>query len=107
MPRVVRRAASVLVTGTLARRSLVARGADPRQVRVFANTVDTERFAAAADAARLGRESLRAGIGLAPDDVAVLSVARLAPEKAIDSLIRAVALAARPHLSPRARRAGT
>ena len=98
VPRVVRRAASVLVTGTLARRSLVARGADPRQVRVFANTVDTERFAAAADAARLGRESLRAGIGLAPDDVAVLSVARLAPEKAIDSLIRAVALAARPHL---------
>lgn len=98
VPRIVRRASSVLVTGTLARQSLVARGADPGKVRVFANTVDTARFAAAADAARLDRESLRARIGLTPDDVAVLSVARLAPEKALDSLIRAVARAARPRL---------
>lgn len=98
VPRVVRRASSVLVTGTLARRSLVARGADPRNVRVFANTVDTGRFAAAADSARLKRESLRARIGLEPGDVAVLSVARLAPEKALDILIRAVARAARPRL---------
>lgn len=98
VPRVVRRASSVLVTGTLARESLVARGADPDKVRVFANTVDTEWFAAAADAARLHRESLRARIGLEPDDVAVLSVARLSPEKALDTLIRAVAGAARPRL---------
>jgi glycosyltransferase involved in cell wall biosynthesis len=98
VPRVVRRAAGVLVTGTLARRSLVARGADPAVVRVFANTIDTERFAAAASAARLDRESLRARIGLEPDDLGVLSVARLSPEKALDTLVRAVAGAERPRL---------
>ncbi len=98
VPRVVRRAAGVLVTGTLARRSLVARGADPAAVRIFANTIDTERFAAAATAARLDREALRARIGLLPGDLAVLSVARLSPEKALDTLVRAVAQAERPCL---------
>ena len=98
VPRVVRRASSFLVTGTLARRSLVERGADPTKVRVFANTVDTAAFGAAADLARLDRESLRARIGLEPDDVAILSVARLAPEKALDTLMRAVARAGRARL---------
>ena len=45
----------------------------------------------------LGR-NVEPGSGWRRSDVAVLSVARLAPETAIDSLIRAVALAARPHL---------
>jgi glycosyltransferase involved in cell wall biosynthesis len=98
VPRIVRRASSVLVTGTLARNSLVARGADPSRVRVFANTVDTLGFAAAAAEARLDRGTQRSRIGLGPSEVAVLSVARLAPEKGLDTLIRAVARADRPRL---------
>ncbi len=98
VPRVVRRASSVLVTGTLARRSMVARGADPGAVRIFANTVDTGGFAAAAETARLDRQSLRAAMGIDPDDIVVLSVARLSPEKALDSLIGAVEQAARARL---------
>src|SRR5215204_2979643 len=40
VPPIVRRAAGVLVTGTLARRSMLARGARPEAIRVFANTID-------------------------------------------------------------------
>ncbi len=98
VPRVVKRAASVLVTGTLARQSVVARGADPRSVRIFANTVDTDRFGAEAATARRERGAVRARLGLEPGDFAVLSVARLAPEKGLDTLIRAAAQAARPAL---------
>ena len=43
-----------------------------------------------------GRSSVELGIG--PDDVAVLSVARLSPEKGLDTLVRAAAAAADPRL---------
>ena len=51
VPRVVEGAAGALVTGTLARRSMVARGAPPERVRVFANTIDVEAFGEQADTA--------------------------------------------------------
>jgi glycosyltransferase involved in cell wall biosynthesis/GT2 family glycosyltransferase len=91
VPPVVRNASGVLVTGTLARNSMVARGARPERVRIFANTVDVDAFAA--DAARLApsRPELRATLGAGADDVVVLSVARLAPEKGLDVLVGAVA----------------
>jgi glycosyltransferase involved in cell wall biosynthesis len=89
VPRIVRPAASVLVTGSLARRSLIARGANPTRIRVFANTVDVQRFAAETAARREHRDELRDRLGLAPSDVAVLSVARVAPEKGLDTLLRA------------------
>ena len=54
VPRVVRGASGVLVTGTLARRSMVARGAAPERVHVFANTIDVEAFGARVD--RLARK---------------------------------------------------
>jgi glycosyltransferase involved in cell wall biosynthesis len=94
VPPIVTNASGVLVTGTLARNSMVARGASPDRVRIFANTVDVEEFAA--DARRLApsRPELRASLGAGPDDVLVLSVARLAPEKGLDTLVRAVAAAA-------------
>ena len=38
VPPIVERAAGLLVTGTLARDSMIARGAHPERVRVFANT---------------------------------------------------------------------
>ena len=56
---------------------------------------DRRRRGSVAEADRLAsrRDELRAEVGLAPDDVAVLSVARLAPEKGLDTLVRAVAAA--------------
>ena len=50
--------------------------------------------------ARPRRDELRAEAGLGAEDVAVLSVARLAPEKGLDTLSRAVALAGRPAARP-------
>jgi glycosyltransferase involved in cell wall biosynthesis len=91
VPRVVRGAASVLVTGTLARASVISRGADPRRVRIFANTVDVPRFTAEATALRARRDELRASLGIEPEEVAVLCVARLAPEKGLETLLQAVA----------------
>jgi phosphatidylinositol alpha 1,6-mannosyltransferase len=89
VPPVVRGAASVLVVGSLARDSVVSLGADPRRVRVFANTIDVPSYAARADAVAGRRSELRAALGLAEDDVAAVSVARLAPEKGLDVLLRA------------------
>jgi len=98
VPPVVANASGVLVTGTLARDSMIARGAPAEHVRVFANTVDVEEFGA--DSARLTprRPELRSALGASPDDVVVLTVARLAPEKGLDVLVRAVAKAADPRL---------
>ena len=91
VPRVVEGASGALVTGTLARRSMVARGARPERVRVFANTIDVERFGEQSDRLAGRRMELREELGAGPDDVVVLSVARLASEKGLDVLIHAVA----------------
>ncbi|HUG63794.1 MAG TPA: glycosyltransferase family 4 protein, partial [Gaiellaceae bacterium] len=91
VPPVVANASGVLVTGTLARSSMIARGASAERVRVFANTVDVEEFGARASRLAEQRADLRQTLGAEPDDVAVLSVARLAPEKGLDVLLRAVA----------------
>ena len=89
----VRRAAGALVTGTLARDAVLARGADPAHVRVFANTVDTHAFAREAELARAGLPALRARLGITAGETAVLCVARLSPEKGLDVLVRAAAAA--------------
>lgn len=99
VPRVVGAAAGILVTGTLARESMLARGARPDRIRVFANTVDVADFGARADALAGRRDELRAALGLSAGDVAVLGVARLAPEKGLDTLVRAAAAAGRPELA--------
>ena len=98
VPRIVRGASGVLVTGTLARRSMVDRGAAPERVHVFANTIDVEAFGAAANRLEPRRDVLRAELGAAPEDVVVLSVARLAREKGLDTLVHAVAEAGDPRL---------
>jgi glycosyltransferase involved in cell wall biosynthesis len=72
--RVIRGAASVLAVGSAARESVLARGAS--RVRVFANTVDVERWIDRAD--RLER---RPHTG-----IVVLSVGRDVPDKAFDVL---------------------
>ena len=49
MPPVVKSAASVLVVGSLARKSTIEHGADPARVRIFANTIDVSAFEERAD----------------------------------------------------------
>jgi glycosyltransferase involved in cell wall biosynthesis len=87
VPRLLRPAANVLVVGSVARESVVARGAT--SVRFFANTIDVAAWSTRAQQLERRRQD---------DDVLVLSVARLVPEKGIDDLIRAVAEAADPRL---------
>ena len=96
VPPIVKRAASVLVTGSMARDSMLELGASPERMLVFANTIDIARYGERADELAGRREELRAGFGLAPADVAVVTVARLAPEKGIDVLLRAAAQASLP-----------
>jgi glycosyltransferase involved in cell wall biosynthesis len=79
VPPIVRSAAGVLAVGTLARESMIARGAAPGRVRVFANTIDVERWIARADTTR---RAPRTG-------VFVLSVGRAVPEKGFDVLEQA------------------
>ncbi len=90
VPPLVRGAASILVTGSLARDSMLAVGASPERIRIFANTIDVARYGERADRLAGRRPELREQLGLAPDDLAVVTVARLAPEKGIDVLLRAV-----------------
>jgi glycosyltransferase involved in cell wall biosynthesis len=98
VPPVVQRASGILVAGTLARNSMILRGAAPERVRVFANTIDVESFGERADRLAARRSELRAELGAHPDDVVVLSVARLVPEKGLETLIRAVAAAGDRHI---------
>jgi glycosyltransferase involved in cell wall biosynthesis len=89
VPRLLHGAASVLVVGTAARESVVARGAAPERVRVFANTVDVAVWSERADRLMARRGELRRASGLPDDDLVVLCVARLAPEKGLEVLVRA------------------
>jgi len=99
VPRLVRGAANVLVVGTLARKSVLARGGRTERIRVFANTVDVEALGERADELAPRRSELRSELGLGDEDVVVVSVARLAPEKRHDLLVRAVADVADPRLA--------
>jgi len=74
---IIRGAASVLAVGSAARESALARGA--KDVRIFANTIDVERWIERAGA--LHRS--------ARDGTVVLSVGRDVPEKAFDVLAAA------------------
>lgn len=84
VPRLVRNAAAWLAVGTLARESLIERGADPDRVRIFANTIDVDRWITRAESLPRTRSD---------EDVRVLSVGRDVPEKGFDILRRAVAAA--------------
>jgi glycosyltransferase involved in cell wall biosynthesis len=99
VPTTVRNAAEVFVVGTLARESMLARGVDSDRISLFADTIDPARFGSEADRLAARRDELRAEAGLAAEDVAVLSVARLAPEKGHDTLMAAAALLADPRVA--------
>ncbi len=98
VPRVMAGAASVLVVGSAARESVVARGASPDRVRVFANTVDVPAWSRRADLLVLQRPQLRSRDGWTDEDIIVLSVGRLVPEKGLDTLIRGAAASGDPRL---------
>jgi glycosyltransferase involved in cell wall biosynthesis len=95
VPPVIRGAVEVLVVGTAARESMLARGVDPDRISIVANTVDVDRFAREAAELAPRRDALRAEAGMGRDEVAVLS---LAPEKGLDTLVRAIAVAGDPRL---------
>jgi glycosyltransferase involved in cell wall biosynthesis len=99
VPPLVREAASVLVVGSLACESVLALGAAPERVRTFTNTIDVDAFGDQADELAARRPELRAALGLGTDDVAVLTVCRLAPEKGLDTLVRAIAEADDPRVA--------
>ena len=89
VPRIVRGAASVLVVGT--RRARVGRRArrEPERVRVFANTIDVDAWASARrELLRTRRAAGGCGFGRRRRRS---RVARLVPEKGLDTLVRAVA----------------
>jgi glycosyltransferase involved in cell wall biosynthesis len=96
VPRIVRGAAGVLVTGTLVKESMIARGAAPDRIETFANTIDVDAFSTRADTLGPRRSELRANLGIREDEVAVVCVARLVRDKSLDILLRAVAAAGRP-----------
>jgi glycosyltransferase involved in cell wall biosynthesis len=95
---VVSRAGWVLTVGSLARESMLARGADPERTGRFANTIDVAAYGVQADRLVSRRGDLRAALGAGDGDVLVLSVARLAPEKGLDTLVSAAAEAKEPRL---------
>jgi glycosyltransferase involved in cell wall biosynthesis len=74
---VIRGAASVLAVGSAARESALARGA--KEVHLFANTIDVERWIARADSLSRAEH----------EDMLVLSVGRDVPEKGFDTLTAA------------------
>lgn len=98
VPWLVRGASSVLVSGTLVRRSMLERGARPDRIGLFAITIDVEEYSRRAELLRGDRDRIRRELGVGADDVVVLSVARLSPEKGLDTVLRAVARAGDPRL---------
>jgi glycosyltransferase involved in cell wall biosynthesis len=76
---IIRGAASVLVVGSAARESVVDRGAGARNVRVFANTIDVERWIRRAEALPFAQH----------EGMVVLSVGRDVPEKGFEVLAAA------------------
>ena len=91
VPRLLAGAAGALVTGTLARDSMMRAGVAPERIWLFANTVDTKALAAKASALRSRRPELREKLEIPDNAVAALSVCRLVPEKALEVFLRASA----------------
>jgi glycosyltransferase involved in cell wall biosynthesis len=89
MGRLVRwtlqRADALIAVSEFVGRSLVAAGHAPRRVHVVHNAIDLDCWKPGAE-----RDAARDELGLRPDDLAVLTVCRLAPEKGLVELIEAV-----------------
>jgi glycosyltransferase involved in cell wall biosynthesis len=91
IPRLVRRAAGFLPTGTLAARHIESFGAPPAEVTTFPITVDVDAVGARVDELRARRDAIRAELGIPAEAVVVATAGRLIAFKAVDELIAAVA----------------
>jgi len=69
----------------LAQRQLLK--CDPRRIVVIRNGIDLARF----DPSRYDRDQCRAAVGFGPHDFVIGAISRLAPEKNLEHLIRALA----------------
>jgi glycosyltransferase involved in cell wall biosynthesis len=78
-------AACLAVSESAARSAVLVQGFPEHDVRVLRNPIDLDRFHPDAAA----RESVRRELGLEPDEVAVLCVARLFRVKGVDQLLDA------------------
>jgi glycosyltransferase involved in cell wall biosynthesis len=90
---VVRSADTVVAISEFIRREYVARGIDPRRIRVVYNGIDAARFAEPTDV-----DATRASLGLSPDEKLVLLPGRLSRYKGQVELVEATPaiLAAEP-----------
>ena len=95
LPRIVPQAAGWLVPGSLAQDHILFYGATPERTLRFPLTIDVERWARLCEQARAERQTFRARYGVGDDDVLVLHVGRLVAHKAVDTLLRGAAAAAR------------
>lgn len=78
-----------LVTGSLARRYVLAQGIAPGRIGRFPYAVDHERFAAGAAAARPRRAELRARLGVPSHARMLLALAKLHPRESPGDLLAA------------------
>ena len=60
---------------------------DPRKIVVIRNGIDLARF----DPGRYDRDQCRAALGFAPHDFVIGAISRMAPEKNLEHLLRAIA----------------
>jgi glycosyltransferase involved in cell wall biosynthesis len=83
----LRRADALVAVSEFVARSLVAAGHRPERVHVVLNAIDLDAWKPGID-----RETARRELDLDPQDLAVLTVCRLAPEKGPTELIEALAI---------------
>jgi hypothetical protein len=86
----LRRAAATLPGGSRQRTFFLTEGARHDRLVLRKMTVDVETLGRQATALASERHAIRASLGLAPDDIVAITVARLVPEKGIDLLLRSL-----------------
>ena len=91
VPRLQDHAASVFVSGRLAREQALVYGVPAARAVTFGTTIDVTLFGERVDALRPERAALRARLGVGDEELLVLCVGRLIDEKGLDTLVEAVA----------------
>jgi glycosyltransferase involved in cell wall biosynthesis len=85
----LRRARGVLAIGSRARRSYAVAGVPAERIADFRYYADTDRFQSAAADSSV-RETARASLGIAADDVALLYCGQLIRRKRVETVLRAM-----------------
>ena len=82
-----------LVPGTLGREHALRYGAKADEITVFPNTVDVTAYRREAQRLRERRDEIRRGLGIGVDELVLVQVGRLVPEKCVEETLEAVARA--------------